>query len=128
MPQQTTHQNKELVTAFYRTAFVDGRPQEAASQYLGNYKQHNPTVPDGAEGFVKFVREFKNQYPQAKLDIKRVFEDGGHVIIHSHLRTAPNDRGMAVVDIFRVQDGKIVEHWDVLQPVPEKAANGNTMF
>ncbi|MEU7894056.1 nuclear transport factor 2 family protein [Nonomuraea sp. NPDC049152] len=122
-------QNKQTVQTFFNLAFNDKQPAEAVARYLGSsYTQHNPQAPDGSEAFVQFVSGFASQFPQLSLDIKRVVAEGDLVVMHSLMQTSPDDRGTAVVDIVRVQDGKIVEHWDVLQPVPETAANDNTMF
>ncbi|WP_433191019.1 nuclear transport factor 2 family protein [Actinoallomurus sp. CA-150999] len=89
------------------------------------YVQHNPQAPDGPEAFVAFVAGFGERFPALSLDVRRVIAEGDLVVLHSLLATSPEDR--AAVDIFRVEDGKIVEHWDVVQPVPETAANGNGM-
>ena len=101
----------------------------AASKYFGpRYIQHNPGAPDGIEGFKAFIALRKEKFPNAKGEIKRVFVDGDYVILHVHAVRNPGERGSAIVDIFKLEDGKIVEHWDVVQPIPEKAANTNTMF
>ncbi|GAA3469283.1 MULTISPECIES: nuclear transport factor 2 family protein [Nonomuraea] len=122
-------QNKQTAQTFFNLAFNDKQPAEAVARYLGSsYTQHNPQAPDGSEAFVQFVSGFASQFPQLSLDIKRVVAEGDLVVMHSLMKTSPDDRGTAIVDIVRVQDGKIVEHWDVLQPVPETAANDNTMF
>ena len=83
---------------------------------------------DGADPFIAFVREFVNTFPSLRFDFKRLVAEGDLVVVHSHLVRKPDDRGMAVMDIFRLENGKIVEHWDVLQEVPESPANNNTMF
>ena len=121
--------NKQTVIAFITRAFNDKQPADAVAQYVGSeYIQHDPQSPDGAEAFVQFANGFAGQFPQLSIDIKRVIAEGDLVVTHLLINMAPEDRGMAAVDIFRLQDGKIVEHWDVLQPVPEQAANNNTMF
>ena len=88
------------------------------------YIQHNPRAPDGPEAFVGFVRAF----PEAHVDIRRVFAEGDIVVTHSLLKFTPDDRGTVAVDFFRLEDGKVVEHWDVLQPFPEESANPHPMF
>ena len=129
MEQQTTQQsNKEIVGAFLKMAFGEGNVKEAVAKYTNGYKQHNPTVKDGPEGLIEFASNMGKQFPTMKYDIKRMFQDGDFVIVHAHLRLNPNEKGMAVIDIFRCQKGKVVEHWDVMQQIPEKAANTNTMF
>ncbi len=120
--------NKRLVSEFYDLAFNRHRPLEAAAKYLApDYKQHNPSVADGRKGFVDaFGGEPKNA--QSRIELKRLIAEGDLVVIHSLGRLNPKDRGVAVVDIFRVKGDTIMEHWDVMQPVPEKSANRNTMF
>lgn len=102
---------------------------EAFDRYAAPpYTQHNPQVPDGIEGGKAALTGLLGQVPGWHYDFKRVAVDGDLVVVHSLVTTAPGDRGMAVVDIFRVENGRMVEHWDVVQPVPEEAANANTMF
>jgi predicted SnoaL-like aldol condensation-catalyzing enzyme len=91
--------------------------------------QHNPLIEDGIEGLRKFVARLMANHPDAHGEIKRVFADGDYVILHSHWHgLSDSPRGEAVVDIYRSEYGKVVEHWDVIQPIPETAANNNTMF
>jgi len=85
-------------------------------------------IKDGIEGFRSFLQDLKKQFPRLRSDVKRVFADGDFVMIHVHAKRQPEDLGLAIVDIFRLEQGKIVEHWDVRQPVPETAANTNGMF
>jgi predicted SnoaL-like aldol condensation-catalyzing enzyme len=121
--------NKQTVIAFYTRAFNDKQPAEAVAQYVGaEYIQHNPQTPDGADAFIQSTTRFIAQFPQVRVEIKRVIAEGDLVVTHDLVTLSPEDRGMAGVDIFRLRDGKIVEHWDVRQPVPETAANDNTMF
>lgn len=99
------------------------------ARYVGStYTQHNPMAGDGPQPFIEFVNGFVGQFPALSEDIKRVLADGDLVLTHGLIKTSSEDRGTAAADIFRLQDGKVVEHWDVLQPVPETAANDNTMF
>jgi predicted SnoaL-like aldol condensation-catalyzing enzyme len=123
-----TQEAKRLVLEFFDLAFVQRKPAEAAERYLSVYTQHNPMAPDGPELFVEFITQFQAMAPEMKFDIKRVIAEGDLVVLHYHLTMTPDDRGRAVVDIFRVDNGKIVEHWDVLQEVPAESANDNTMF
>ena len=121
--------NKQTVLAYINTAFNDRRPAEAAELYGGpHYIQHNPQAPDGFEAFVQFVEGFTTQFPQVSHDIKRAVAEGDLVVTHMLLKTSPEDRGTALADFWRLEDGKIVEHWDVLQTVPESAANDHPMF
>ena len=120
--------NKKTVLAFYDAALVK-LDADAAVAFIGpKYIQHNPTAPDGIEGLKGFIKFLKEKYPQRKGEIKRVIAEGDLVVLHVHSKSTPEDRGNAIMDIFRLENGKIVEHWDVMQPVPEKAANPNTMF
>jgi predicted SnoaL-like aldol condensation-catalyzing enzyme len=122
-------ENKRLVREYYELAFNDQKPEEAVAKYQGSYyRQHNPQAGDGAEPFIGFVRYMAGQFPQMRLDIKRMIAEGDLVMVHAHLVREPGDRGVAIMDIFRLEDGKVVEHWDVLQDVPEQSANSNTMF
>ena len=124
-----TPENKKYVTDFYTLAFVKKQVEEAFTKYVGEtYIQHNPTVPDGKEAPLKYLSQFFKDNPQATATIKRVIAEDNLVAVHSHWKQNAEDRGRAVIDIFRVEQGKIVEHWDVLQPVPETAANNNGMF
>ena len=121
--------NKKSVVDFYNKG-LNQKDFAAASQHFGaTYIQHNPNAADGPEGFKGFVEFLKAKFPQSHSEIKRVFADGDYVIVHVHAVREPGSRGSAIVDIFRLDsNGKIVEHWDVAQAIPEKAANSNTMF
>jgi predicted SnoaL-like aldol condensation-catalyzing enzyme len=120
--------NKKIVLDFYEAALVRF-DADAARSYLGaRYVQHNPSAPDGVEGVMGLIKFLKEKYPQRSSSIRRVMADGDLVMLHVHAKSSPDDRGSAVVDIFRLENGKIVEHWDVMQPLPETAKNNNTMF
>ncbi len=120
--------NKEIVVAFYNKALND-KDAEAAIAMMGpTYTQHNAGIADGKEGFRQFVTAFRQRFPQSHSQIVRVFAEGDYVILHVHMVREPGTRGEAVVDIFRLEDGKLVEHWDVLQPIPEQMPHSNTMF
>jgi len=120
-------QNKKLVTAFYDAA-INQKNYDAAVKYLGaEYKQHNPTAADGKEGLKAFIDFLKARFPNQHGEIKKVVAEGDLVVLHVH-STRGDGPGRAIVDIFRVKDGKVVEHWDVIQDIPEKAANSNGMF
>lgn len=127
--EEALKKNKETVKAFYETAFTKHKPEEAVATYVGgSYRQHNPNAADGALAFIDFVRDFAKKYPGLHVNIKRMIAEGDLVVTHVHIKTSKEDRGVAAIDIFRLENGKIVEHWDVVQPVPEKSANTNTMF
>jgi predicted SnoaL-like aldol condensation-catalyzing enzyme len=120
--------NKKNVVEFYDKA-INQKDFEAASKYLGSrYTQHNPTAPDGPEGLKGFLAFLKSKFPQSRSEIKRVFADGDYVILHVHAVREPGTRGRAIDDIYKLANGKIGEHWDVAQDVPEKAANGYAML
>jgi predicted SnoaL-like aldol condensation-catalyzing enzyme len=121
--------NKDIVLALYK-AVLEDRVEEAFRLYAGSpYRQHNPLIEDGMEGLRKFVAWITSNHPDARYENKRVFADGDHVIVHSHWHgLSDNPRGEAVVDIFRLEGGKVLEHWDVIQSIPETSANSNTMF
>lgn len=120
--------NRKLVVEFYDRFFNRHETAEAATVVADDYRQHNPHVPDGKTPFVSFFTGFFKDNPQSKAKVVRSAADGDLVWLHVHSTKGPNDRGQAVVDIFRVSNGRIVEHWDAIQSVPEKSANGNTMF
>ena len=125
-PQQEA--NKKAVVEFYDKA-LNQKDFEAASKFIGpRYTQHNPNAADGPEGLRAFLGFLKEKFPASRSEIKRVFADGDYVIVHVHAVREPGTRGSAIIDIFKLENGKVVEHWDVVQPIPEKAANTNGMF
>ncbi|MCP1834708.1 putative SnoaL-like aldol condensation-catalyzing enzyme [Bradyrhizobium sp. USDA 4532] len=120
--------NRKAVLAFYEKG-LNQKDADAALAYVGNrYVQHNPGAADGREGFRKFIGFLREKFPNSHSEIKRSFVDGDYVILHVHAVREPGTRGNAIIDIFKLEDGKIVEHWDVAQPIPENPANSNTMF
>ncbi|WJD72275.1 ester cyclase [Pseudomonas asiatica] len=120
--------NRTLVIDFYENFFNQHQVEEAAKIVVDSYKQHNPDVPDGKAPFVGYFAEFFKKNPQSRARIVRSATDGDLVYLHVHSTNSPEDRGQAVLDIFRVEDGKIVEHWDIIQDVPAESANDNSMF
>ena len=120
--------NRKLVIEFYDRFFNRHETEEAARVVADDYRQHNPEVPDGKAPFLSFFTGFFKDNPNSKARIVRSSTDGDLVWLHIHSTNGEKDNGQAVVDIFRVADGKIVEHWDVIQNVPETSANQNTMF
>jgi predicted SnoaL-like aldol condensation-catalyzing enzyme len=121
--------NKKSAMAFYDLAFNKGRPGEAAQKYVGDvYIQHNPLVADGIGPFVEYFIRMAHEFPDKHVHFKRSIGEGDHVVLHCY-QEWPGDKNYAGIDIFRFDEhGKIVEHWDVLQVIPEESANANTMF
>lgn len=120
--------NKKAAIEFYDVA-INKKDFEAASKYLGNrYTQHNPNAADGPEGLKAFLGFLREKFPQYNSTIKRAFADGDYVILHVHNVPTPGARGRAIIDIFKFENGKVVEHWDVAQDIPESPKNNNTMF
>ncbi|MBP1624683.1 MAG: polyketide cyclase [Acidobacteria bacterium] len=120
--------NKKAALEFYDLA-INKKDYEAAAKYIGaDYRQHNPLVGDGKEGFKAFLAMLKKNFPESRSEVKRVFADGNYVIIHVHSVRVPGTAGRAIFDCFRFDNGKVVEHWDTIQDVPEKSANENGMF
>jgi predicted SnoaL-like aldol condensation-catalyzing enzyme len=125
---QQMEANKKTVLEFYDLA-INKKDFDAALKFIGpRYVQHNPRAADGPEGLKAFLAFLREKFPDYHSEIKRVFADGDYVIVHVHNVPTPGSRGAAIIDIFKLENGKVVEHWDVRQEIPEQSANSNTMF
>ena len=120
---------KQVVTKFMTQFYVDKKVREAFETWVDpGYIQHNPMAQTGRDAAVNFLEPFFATHPDIHYTIARVIADGNLVAVHSHGVFNPGDRGLAIVDILRVEGCRVMEHWDVAQPVPEKSANTNGMF
>lgn len=120
---------KQVVTRFMTEFYVEKQVRRAFETWVDpGYIQHNPMAATGRDAAIAFLEPFFANNPGLHYEIRRVIADGNLVAVHAHGRMYESDRGMAVVDILRVDGCKVMEHWDVVQPVPEKAANANGMF
>jgi predicted SnoaL-like aldol condensation-catalyzing enzyme len=123
---QQLEENKKLVASLYQEVFGD-KNIDAVDKYIGDtYIQHNPSVADGKEALKTALKIWFKGAPKEKIDIQHIGADGNFVYIHT--RSKQGNKTVSVMDIFRVEGGKVVEHWDVLQEVPAKAANDHPMF
>jgi predicted SnoaL-like aldol condensation-catalyzing enzyme len=120
--------NIAIAIEFY-DLLLNQKDWERGSQMIGDrYIQHNPNAPDGIEGVKAHIEMLRENFPENRGEIKRAFSRGDLVALHIHNKRSPDVRGNAVVDMFRIEDGKVVQHWDVVQAIPERALNDNTMF
>jgi len=120
---------KEIGTRFMTEFYTQKKVREAFETWVSpDYIQHNPLATNGRDAAIQFLEPFFAKNPAITYSIKRIIADGNLVAVHSHGKFSADDRGIAVVDILRIENCKVVEHWDVVQQVPEKSANNNTMF
>jgi predicted SnoaL-like aldol condensation-catalyzing enzyme len=120
---------KQVVENFSRLFFIEKDWRKAYMDWVAeDYIQHNPIAKDGRAAALEALGPIFAANPGLKVDIKRIVADDTHVAVHYHSVLQPGTKGFAAVDLFRVEDCKIVEHWDVIQPMPEKSANPHPMF
>ncbi|NPE30531.1 SnoaL-like domain-containing protein [Methanococcoides sp. SA1] len=126
--EENLEQNKKNAIAFYKMAY-EGNPRKATEQYVGKeYIQHNPLVGDGIEPFIEYFESMREEYPEKSIEFVRVVAEDNLVALHTH-QIWPGNEEYVTMDFFRFdENGKIVEHWDSIQKIPEKSANNNTMY
>jgi predicted SnoaL-like aldol condensation-catalyzing enzyme len=124
----TLEANKQIVLNFIRTAVNEGDIERASEHFGERYIQHNPNIADGADGFRAYVQHLRAAFPSVRGEVKRIFADGDFVVVHMHAKREPAEEGIAIVDIFRLDAGKLVEHWEVRQPIERSKLHANSMI
>ncbi|MEZ5968302.1 MAG: nuclear transport factor 2 family protein [Hyphomonas sp.] len=133
-PQLMKEKTRRALELLFSSTTPFSQKKRDITNYINpdKYIQHSPGLEDGLSGLMKLVEEFDQQYSGYSISIKRVFADSDFSVAHCHYRFGPDDPGKAIVEIFRFEDGLMVEHWDVIQDVPDTEpsgnANGNGMF
>ena len=120
--------NKKIVLDFIEKAVNEGDLEAASIHFGPKYIQHNPNIADGIDGFSAYVKQLRASFPFVKGEVKRIFADGAFVIVHLHAKREPAEEGLAIVDIFRLEERRLVEHWEVRQPMVESALHSNSMI
>lgn len=121
-------ENLRIATEMYETVLAPLDPAEVDRYFASDYIQHGSLASDGRDALKGFLEQARKEYPDVRSRIVRSFADGNHVIFHVHVVLQPGDGGLAVVDIFRVKDGLMAEHWEVIQPVPDALPHANGTF
>ena len=121
-------ENKKNAIAFYKTAY-EGDPRKAVELYIGKeYIQHNPDVANGPEGFIEYFERMQQEYPEKSIEFVRCIAEGDLVALHTH-QIWPGNEEYVTMDFLRFDaHGKICEHWDAIQKIPEHSSNPNTMY
>ncbi len=123
-----TQRNRETVQRFCEIICNEHKTAAAVDFIQDDYSQHSPFLADGRQPFIDYFSDLFAEYPRARLHVKRIIAEGDYVVVHSHFVRDPADRGTAIADIFRLDNSRLAEHWDVIQEVPARAQNKNSMF
>ncbi|MEV4087888.1 ester cyclase [Nonomuraea fuscirosea] len=124
----TVASNKQTVLDFYEAAFNEKDFDTVAKLVGDDYTQHNPQIADGPDGLQARLRHLKETFPALRVEVRRLLAEDDYVVGHVYAVREPGQRGTAIMDIFRLEDGKLIEHWDVMQEIPAEALNPNGMF
>ncbi|WP_292189612.1 nuclear transport factor 2 family protein [Mesorhizobium sp.] len=131
-PAENSHawleRNKATVLDFIERSVNQGNIDAASVHFGESYTQHNPNIADGVQGFREYLQQLRQAFPLVQGEVKRIFADGDFVIVHMHARREPEEAGLAIVDFFRLAEGKLVEHWEVRQPIVESNLHANAMI
>lgn len=126
--QSWLERNKATVLDFIEKSVNQGNIDAASVHFGESYTQHNPNIADGVQGFREYLQQLRQAFPLVQGEVKRIFADGDFVIVHMHARREPEEAGLAIVDFFRLAEGKLVEHWEVRQPIVESNLHANAMI
>jgi predicted SnoaL-like aldol condensation-catalyzing enzyme len=126
--ESTLESNKEIVLNFIRKAVNEGDIEAASVHFGEQYTQHNPNIADGADGFRAYVQQLRASFPLVRGEVKKIFAEGDFVIVHMHAKRVPAEEGIAIVDIFRLEASRLVEHWEVRQPIERSKLHANSMI
>jgi predicted SnoaL-like aldol condensation-catalyzing enzyme len=117
-----------IVLDFIDKAVNHGNIEAASTHFGERYVQHNPNIADGADGFKAYLQQLRRSFPLVRGEVKRIFAEGDFVIVHMHAKREPEEEGLAIVDFFRLEGGKLVEHWEVRQPIVDSKLHANCMI